>query len=35
VITLLGNVKLETGYDLVPPCKNLGIKDAFTISWAE
>jgi serpin B len=27
--------KLETGYDLVPPCKALGIKDAFTAGEAD
>jgi len=27
----LPKLKLETGYDLVQPCKDLGIKDAFSI----
>lgn len=27
--------KLETGYDLIPPCRALGIKDAFTSGSAD
>jgi serpin B len=27
--------KLETGYDLIPPCQALGIKDAFKVDRAD
>lgn len=31
----LPKFKLETGYDLVPPCTKLGMKDAFALSKAD